>query len=228
MKKSFNQFRPGFLVMLGVFALAGGCKKDNEPTSGLSAKIQNIAPQATLNDLKAKGMGINEGSEPPNIEGIFVVNPMRLLSPYSSEDTYAKGRIIGDQTYKFYEQSGSTIKMEFKEGTTKRPVSTGELSGNGNKFTLFINTDQTLMPENIDYSTLRVISGEIGTGGIINFQTATTLTKKDGDPKNQILIPINQARVWEDGNQLASKTTAFRLAAPDEQSLNHSDCRVNQ
>ncbi|MRS65499.1 hypothetical protein [Larkinella terrae] len=209
MKNSLNQFRPGFLVMLGVFALAGGCKKDNEPTSGLSAKIQTIVPQATLDDLKAKGIRINEGSAPPNIEGIFVVNPMRLLSPYNSDDTYSKGRVIDDQTYKFYEQSGSTIKMEFKEGTTKRPVSTGELSGSGNKFTLFINTNQTLMPENIDYSTLRVISGEIGTGGIINFQTATTLTKKNGDSKNLILIPINQARVWEDGDQLAKKVSTY-------------------
>lgn len=222
-----------FAALLTAAALLGGltsCKKNEDvtPTSGLSASIQAIAPPAALSDLKAKGMVINEGGQPPNVEGIFVVNPMRLLSPYSSDDSYAKGRVIVDYTYKLYEQSGSAIKMEFKEGTTKRLVFTGELSGSGNKFTLFINTTQTLMPENIEYSTLRVISGEVSMAGIINFQTATTLTKKDGDAKNSVLIPINQARVWEDGNQLAQKTSNFRLAAPEPATELASEAMMRQ
>ena len=41
------------------------------------------------------------------------------------------------------------------------------------------------------------------------------ITAKAGDTRNETLIPVGKARVWQDGSQVASKTTTFRMAAPD-------------
>ncbi|RCR66226.1 hypothetical protein [Larkinella punicea] len=209
MKYGFNQFRPGLLVMLGVFALAGGCKKDNEPTSGLSAKIQNIVPQATLDDLEAKGLVVNQGSQPPNIEGVFEISPYRLLSPYGPNDNFRQGRVIGNYKYRFYQQQGDVVQVDYKNASGSE-TGTGKgalLAGSGNKFTLFLETAGT--DSGISFKALDVVSGEIGPDGILNFQIGLTMTQKTGDDKNTRLIPINQARIWEDGDQLAKKVTTY-------------------
>ncbi|AQG78890.1 hypothetical protein [Spirosoma montaniterrae] len=200
-------------------ALLGGvtsCKKD-EAAPGLSAKIQNIVPQAALDDMKAKGLVINEGNTPPNIEGVFEVSPFTLLAPYSSEDTYSKGRVVSNYRYRFTAQNGDEVKMEEKQvgGSNTGTGTASFLSGSGNKFTLFGQVVGT--SSGIANKYLTVITGEMTATGIKDFQYATLITEKTGDVDNLRLIPVNKSRVWIDGNQLASKTNAFRLAAPDPQ-----------
>lgn len=206
------------LAAITLIALANGltsCKKkeDVDPSKGLSVKIQNIVSETALTDLKAKGFTVNEGSQPPNIEGVFISNPMRLLSPYGPNDSYAKGRIIDDYKYRFYAQTGDDLKLDYKNSGTDTGTGQGAfLSGFGNKFTVFIET--TGKSGAVDYKSVKVISGEISTTGIINFQEALTLTSKTNDTGNA-LIPVNQARVWEDGNRLAAKTSTYRIGIAD-------------
>lgn len=202
------------LLIAGLMLTLNACKKETvDPSTGLSTKIQNIVPAAALADLKAKGLVVNEGSQPPSIEGAYLVNPMRLQSPYGPNDGYYKGQVIGDYRYRFYGQVGDEVKLDYKNSGSD--VGTGQgafLSGFGNKFTLFI--ESTGIASGINYKAVKVISGEVTTQGIVNFQEALILTQKTGDTSNTVLIPLNQARVWEDGSQLASKITTFRLATP--------------
>ncbi|GAB3313724.1 hypothetical protein GCM10027299_00990 [Larkinella ripae] len=196
-------------LKIALFLSVIACKKDTEPTSGLSAKIQTIVPQATLNDLKAKGISINEGSSPPNIEGVYEISPKRLLSPYSEKDSYRKGRIISNYKYRFYQQQGDVVQVDFKSAASS-DTGTGKggfLSGSGNKFTLFLEVSG--IDGGIAYKSLDVISGEVSPGGIVNFQAGETLTQKTGDDRDTQLIPVNQARIWEDGDQLAKKISTY-------------------
>lgn len=200
----------GFL--LAVFV--GGCKKsDVDPSKGLSTKIQGIVPKAILDDMKAKGLAVNEGSQPPQLAGIFIASPYTLLSPYGTEDGWQKGKVISDYKFRFYDQVGDEVKLDFKQSSETATGLGSFVSGFGNKFTIFAQTKGT--QNGIQNTQLSVISGEIGADGIINFQYAFTFTEKTGDASNSVLIPVGKSRIWEDGNKLANKTSSFRMAAPE-------------
>jgi hypothetical protein len=202
------------LTLIGLLGSQMGCKKkeDVDPSKGLSTRIQNIVPAAALADLKAKGMIINEGTQPPNIEGIYIASPYRVLAPYGPNDSYQKGRALADYKYRFYEQTGEDIKINYKGGGATGTGTGAFVSGFGNKFTLFVSVSGT--SGGATFKSLEVYTGEISTGGIINYQDSFMITEKN-DPNNA-MIPVNQARVLEDGDGLASRTTTFRMAAEGE------------
>lgn len=210
--KPFAPLRFGVFALALVLALTG-CKKSEE-APGLSAKIQNIVPEAALNDMKAKGLTINEGNTPPNIEGIFETNPYILLAPYGPEDGYVKGRVIPNNRFRFSNQNADEVQLELKQLGSSTNTGSGTasfLAGTGNKFTLFGQIVGN--SNNIPTKTLTVISGEITPTGIKDFQYALLLTEKTGDTNNANLIPVNKSRVWIDGDGLASKVGTFRLSA---------------
>ena len=200
--------------MVALLTGLNACKK-KDVTPGLSAKIQQIVPKATLDDMKSKGLIINEGNTPPNIEGIFQTNPHTLLAQYGPEDNFSVGRQIPDYRYRLTQQKGDDVLLEEKQvnGNSNATGTTSFLAGSGNKFTLF--GELTGTTSGIPNTTLTVISGEITSTGIKDFQYAFVLTKKTGDASNATLIPINKSRVWVDGNALASKISVFRLPATD-------------
>lgn len=200
-------------LLLSTVLFLDGCKK-KDPEPGLSAKIQQIVPQVALDDMKAKGMIINEGNSPPNIEGIFEGNPFTLLTPYGPEDSYAKGRVTTSYRWRFTGQKNDDVQVEEKQlgGTGSSTGTASFLAGSGKKFSLFGQLIGT--QGNASYKQLVVISGEITDTGIKDFQYALLFTEKTGAGSGN-LIPINKARIWIDGNQLASKTTTFRIGAID-------------
>lgn len=204
-----------FGFFLTVFLI--GCQKKEvatDPSKGLSDKIQRIVPQAILDDMKAKGLAINEGSQPPQLAGIFIASPYTLLSPYGTEDSWQTGRVISDYKYRFYDQAGDELKLDIKQSSETATGLGSFVSGFGNKFTIFAETKG--VQSGIQNTQLSVISGELSNDGIINFQFAFTFTDKTGDAGNSVLIPVGKSRIWEDGDKLASKTTSFRMAASDE------------
>jgi hypothetical protein len=205
------------LAVVGLFALfTTSCqpkKVDTDPAKGLSDKIQSIVPKAVLDDMRTKGLVINEGSQPPQLDGIFIASPYTLLSPYGSEDSWQPGRVIDDYKFKFYDQAGDDVKLDIKQSNETATGLGSFVSGFGNKFTIFAQTKG--VQSGIENTQLSVVSGELSATGIINFQYAFTITAKNGDTRNETLIPVGKARVWEDGNQVANKTTMFRMAAPD-------------
>ena len=194
-----------------LFAWAAGCKKKDEDPA-LSAKIQGIVSSQILSDLKAKGLVVNEGNQPPNVEGIFLSNPHRLLSPHGPDDNWKKGEIISDYKYRFYNQKGDDVQLEFKGGSERASGIASFLAGNGNKFSLF--GEQSGESYGISTKVVSVISGELTPAGIQNFQYAFVLTEKGPDPSRK-LIDVGKSRVWEDGNGQANKISTFRRSADE-------------
>ncbi|AQG80388.1 hypothetical protein [Spirosoma montaniterrae] len=204
---------PLIALCLLMLAALSSCKKDEVP--GLSAKIQKIVPQAALDDMKSKGLLINEGNTPPSIEGIFEADPYTLLSPYGPEDGWSKGKVIEKYRYRFSGQQGDEVKLEEKQinGNNTGSGIASFLAGSGNKFTLF--GEVVGSSSGIATKTLTVISGEITSTGIKDFQYAFVLTNKTGDDDDDVLMPVNKSRVWIDGNQIATKVGSFRIPATD-------------
>lgn len=189
----------------------GGCK-----TYDLSANILSIVSQNMIDDLRLRGMNINEGNTPPAISGFFESKPHILLSPYGPGDGYAVGYEFNSYRYRFYDQNMNAQTISFdKKSSVGANTETGVgtfLAGNGNKFTLFAQT--TGISDGITYKSLTVISGEITSTGIKDFQESFVFTEKGPDPTNK-LIDVGQGRIIRDGNSLASKVSSLRLSAEE-------------
>lgn len=197
-------------ALLLVF-LISSCKKKEDLSIGFSDEIQKIVPQAILDDVKAKGMTIHEGKVPPSVEGIFTITPYELLSPYSTDDGWQKGKIIGAYTYKFSGQSNDkkTLLIDYKNADTDRGSGLGAfVAGNGNSFTIFAEIKGT--GSGVDYVTLMIISGEISDNSIKDFQLSLYMKEKNEAPGPGKLIPVNTGRIWFDNDFFSQKTTTFR------------------
>ncbi len=200
-------------LFLSSVLFLNSCKKndDVDPTKGLSAKIQTIVSQQDIDGLRSRGMIVNEGSQPPNIEGIFISSPHTLVSPYGTADSYKPGDTFSNLIIRFSEQSGSdqSAKVEIKTSGSTATGTGGFLSGNGNKFTFFAELD--FVSGSVTGKQVRMFSGEITANGIKDFYT-TIYFKSKNDPNNTQL-PVGASRIIKDSDGLASKRSAFRMAA---------------
>lgn len=202
----------------------GSCTK-KDPAPKLSAKIQQIVPADLLKAMKAQGMPINEGINPPNIEGIFVSDPHTLASTYEG-DSYEVGKVFADFIVKFSNQNNTdgSVSIDTKNGNSIGTGIGGFISGTGNKFSLFAQVDLT--SGTATAKQVRVFSGEITPQGIKGFYS-TLVIKEKNDPFDE-MIGVGKMRIIKDGDGLASKRCTFRLSAegeglPTGQSLVESD-----
>ena len=197
--KMKNQLKTIALVCLIAIFFTAGCKKNEvDPTVGFSAAVQNVAPQATIDALRKLGMTINEGTAPPNVTGIFIESPTVLFATFTG-DTKKKGDKFTDYTYKFYESStdNSSVKVSFKSSAGGSATGLGSVvAGNGNKFTIF--SELTTSSGDV---VINIISGEITTSGVKNWQDSYVLKTE-----------VEKTRIFEDGDGLASATNSFRMA----------------
>lgn len=205
-------------LLFGVTFLSGvltGCKKNDvppdDPTKGFSTEIQGIIPEAIIDDLRQRGMTINEGKVPPKIEGAFRAAPFELVSPFGPEDSYEEGKVINAYDYKFYgHNSKNAISYDFTNYGSDTGNGKGAfVAGNGNSFTIF--SEDSGVSSDIPYKTVAVLSGEITATGIRNFQYAFILKEKTGDADDTVLIPVSKGRIWKDGDGMAEKTSGLRI-----------------
>ncbi|AXE18176.1 hypothetical protein DR864_10700 [Runella rosea] len=209
------------VILLATVMVFNSCKnREEDPTVGFSKEIQKIVPQSIVNDLRAKGMTINEGKVPPTLEGAFRANPYELLSPTGPEDVWAKGKIITAYRYLFSQQTadGKEVKIDYK---SENGVDVGSglgafISGYGNKFTVFAEVKGR--HENVDYTNLIVISGEVTPKGIADLQHSLYLTQKSEGPGRGVLIPVNTGRIWIDKDKLAEKISNYRIGVTEKSS----------
>jgi hypothetical protein len=204
------------------------CKK-NDPEPEFSEAIQTIVSESVISELRSKGMRLNSGKTPPNVEGIFVVNPLTLSAPYGPEDGWEVGQVISDMTYRFYNQTADQkVTYDYKAagGNTTGLGHGALIAGNGTEFTIF-SEESTVRTSGTASTSVAIISGEMTPQGIKNLQYAFVLTSKTGDDDNRELIPVNKSRIWYDGNQLADKGATFRLSSESNQNLQSGKCPLS-
>lgn len=205
------------LAMTFVSGLLPSCHQEtviaDDPTKGFSADIQHIISETIINDLRSRGMIINEGKVPPTIKGAFRVSPFQLLSPFGVDDPYAVDKVINDYVYTFYGQTTTNgISYDYTNSGSDQGTGKGAfVAGNGNRFTIF--SEDAGISRSIPYKTVAVMSGELTSVGIRDFQYAFVMKEKTGDPGNTTLIPVNAGRIWFDGDKLAALSSGGRLGA---------------
>jgi hypothetical protein len=216
-----------FLITI-IVCIYSSCKKDN-PNVGLSPKIQKIVPQVILDEIKSKGMKINEGSVPPLIEGIYFVSPFELISPYGVRDRSKKGDIFDNYIYRFSGQSSDkqTVIVDYKNPSSS-DIASGLgsfVAGNGNYFTIFAEVKGTV--SFVDYTSLIIISGEIAEKGIKNLQQSLYITQKNEAPEEGILIPLNTGRILFDNDFISEKRSSYRLGVEESSKSKQFSASMN-
>ena len=203
MKRTIYAF---FTVLCALFVMVSCSKSDdnsggnsgnnngnNGGNNGQSLNIpmeaKAIIPEETLQQIKTQGMPIYEGTNPPNIEGIYLLDNLRF---HYSSDPGEKGFTKGDKAvnykYRFYGQNGVKLKSDYralKFGVNDIATGSGAIiSGSGNNFTVFLN--HAAHTEGVKNNDIILISGEITSEGIKDLVLTLTVTEKE-DANNQIM-----------------------------------------
>ena len=206
-----------FCVAIGTLLAISCSKSENSvekqvKTSGFNipAEAKAIIPEEFIGKMAANGMTINEGTNPPNIQGIFATGILKMIYTSLNYDTFPIGKEIESYRFKFYEQRGTKIKTDYiNEDILANDQATGRgtiISGNGNKFTAYLDMDIT----DIEIKTrdVSVLSGEITTEGIKNFQYAFLKMEKTGDFSER-MVPVGTIRIWISKDKLAIKKQEY-------------------
>lgn len=197
------------LLILFSTMLLSACLKENVDTLVLpplryALPINDVIPSDILAEVE-KYMPIYTGETPPEIEGVYVVNPNELV--IASAEDIAPGSLAANDTVKFSNQNVKTnvITFERKQRTENEFSDFVSLLGSNNNFTAYFNAEgQT--DEGINYKTATIISGTVSADGIVDYYKAFIITEKDPDP-NEVLFPAKAFRIFKDGNSLASNTS---------------------
>lgn len=197
---------------LMVTALVGSlflvsCKKDKDDSKGPfeNKTITDVIPAEFVNELKEAGMKVYTGDTPPNIEGVFELNPYRFDFANYTEDPVPPA--IGS-IYSY------TIKVQFSDqkadgnlnvlfntsfyNTLTDPFITGE----GNNFTVCFNHSSDSHGANFRSNYEYVISGTVEGNKIKNLQFAnvglsTTQNEQGKTVRGQITIDSDADGVSE-------------------------------
>jgi len=176
------------IAAIAVAAMAG-CKKDENPPAvdekGLTADIHKIIPEKYLEEMVKSGFVVHGGNTPPQIEGVYLANPLELVANRTSSSKIAEH---WDMYVTYYAQNNKnlTIKADYRMDGDKGEMTVsgqgGFIVGKDNKFTIFI--DCTREQGGYKAKTVEVFSGEIAAGGISNYQWGVLMVEDNGDPLN--------------------------------------------
>jgi hypothetical protein len=197
---------------------------NNNPITGtttydsLPKAIQNLVSEAIVDTLKAAGMKINVGNIPPIINGIYLLSP--YLCVFENTSTLSiVGDTVDEYKIEFSNQNNTNLTISYKTKDVTNPGVDSSASdstfitGSGNSFTAYLLTSGT--ENNTYYTDVEIISGEITSNGISNFQQSLYLRSKVGDPTDTALSAVGTILLYEmsaDGTGTAYTTTAYRPA----------------
>ena len=164
----------------------GNNQNNNGSTNGNNSKSLNIPveakaiiPEETLHQIRAQGMPIYEGTNPPNIEGIYLLDNLRFHYSSDPGENYK---------YRFYQQNGVKLKSDYralKFGVNDIATGSGAIiSGSGNNFTVFLN--HAAHTEGVKNNDITLISGKLTPEGIKDLVLTLTVTQKE-DMGNRIM-----------------------------------------
>jgi len=155
----------------------GGDYKLPIPDDGLPPEIHDIIPPEIFEKFEELGIEINAGHNPPNIEGKFKVSPYVLVKS-NFKDNYKPGYTFADMLITFSNQNSTnqTVICDYINGNEEGNGLGALISGNGNKFSVFVKTNGTI--GGYPYSVVYIYSGEITPTGIKNFYIAGIVTKE--------------------------------------------------
>lgn len=173
-------------------------------------RINQVVPERLLDEIE-EYIPVFYGINPPNVEGQYVMSPEELI--YDSTYGYDPGYVFSDLYFQFLNQDMVNNSLDYKEKQGESSgLGTGAfISGEGDHFSVFFNTDKTAVFSDytVYYKTALVLSGTKTKDGIKDMYRAFVVVEKSDDPNNHI-IPVDAIRILKDGDGLCSTTNYFK------------------
>ena len=222
--KNKNNIRLLIAMVAIIFAAATtSCKKNDavitpttplDSTIGLPQAVINQVPDSIIQKLKDLGMPINEGIAPPNVEGIYVGSPWKLVA--SNFDDFEVGHLFTDLRVKFTSQNNNAqeIKVQSKTGTTISDDVTAYISGHDSLFSIFVITNNNKI-ENGDTTDIqqfvRVFSGvKLSSESSIKNLRSALMSLKEIKNTTNAFLKAGQGRLIFDSDLVSDAQTTFR------------------
>jgi hypothetical protein len=196
----------GWMMILSVLALVlVSCNKDDEKDGKFSEDIQNFVSDETLEALDDLGMVINEGLEPPDMEGTYVASPFEMTATSIEDDNYDIGQVISDYYFRLYDQDNDdlTIKLDYYNGGEEGSGLGGFISGDGKEFSVFIEVESEY--QGYEATILQVISGKMTEDGIEDLYFSNWMLDNNGNEGN-VWIDEETGRVFIDSDGMSPFT----------------------
>ncbi|MFT3794417.1 hypothetical protein [Flavobacterium sp.] len=169
---------------------------------GSHESVQNYLNPELLETMEGLGLHVNLGNTPPNVTGQFLDSPNVLEA--SNIENSTPGTIFADTyfTIRNFNPLTNSIDISYTTpGNTETSAAVGAVvSGHGNQFTIFAKHKVTHEAGTAD--SVMVVSGQLTSEGIVDFQFATFMLDNHGLPT---FIANNKGRLFHDGDNLAEK-----------------------
>jgi hypothetical protein len=197
-----NLFKLLFLILLLV-----SCSDDDDSGTGdFDGSIQSLEQFYTpelVQALEDLGFIINEGSEPPNIEGVFFGSP--IILDESSVPGDEIGSVFSDYILTFLNQDNQNLQVDFQgqSGSQSDDGFGSLISGENNTFSVYLKTTSQI-EDSVTVETAFAISGKLIVEGIENLQIAVLMLDDKGDPDG-IYIENNTGRLLYDSDLFSPK-----------------------
>lgn len=196
----------GLLPIIAAAALMfTACGSDDEDPvntdSYEDSRITSVVPAQYLNQIR-NHMKINDGLNPPLIEGIYLMHVSTLVF-----DSYnASPRDTFDDAYlNFYDQNTANKTVKLMESGGTEGTGTGAyISGEGNNFTVFLNMSGS--SHGFTYKEAVIISGTKTSEGIRNMEYCLLMIENN-DYDAQYIMKPGHFRIIKDGDGMSETTT---------------------
>ncbi len=225
--KNKNTFRLLVAMVAIVFAASiTSCKKNDavilpttpiDSTIGLPQAVINQVPDSIIQKLKDLGMPINEGIAPPNINGIYLATPWKLVA--SNFDDFEVGHLFSDLKVKFTNQNNTRqeINTQTKSSGTISDETVSFISGHDSLFSVFIitNFNKIVGSDTTDIQQfVRVFSGVKSTSdvSIKHLRSALMSLKEIKSTTANTFLKVGQGRLIFDSDLVSETQATFRLS----------------
>lgn len=195
---------------------------------GEEPRIETVVPPTILDKMKPY-ITVYEGINPPNINGCFIIDPMcAVYCEDQGNGGYNPGDKVISTLVKFSNQNNNKLTLDYVDrainGQSDIAGHGAYISGSGNNFTAFFNTEGTM--SEIPVRTALVISGTKNSTGISNIRYAFVMVDKGSDPENK-LMKEGVFRVFKDVDGLAQNAN-WSTTKSFSENLNLLNCMSNK
>lgn len=187
------------MAFLSCKSNSSGDTNDTKSEDEIVSDMLTTKQQTILKDL---GMPINEGMNPPDITGFYLCDDFDCVE--DTTDLFLQNLTY---YYNFHGKDGNNILVDYYN-SYKSDIGKGKgayIFGEGNKFSVYM--EATGAVGTITYTTVSIYSGTLTADGIKGFTQGFIMTSKTGDDDDSVLMPVNAARIYEEGDALAQALT---------------------
>ena len=177
-------------------------KSSNSLSTTINEEYISLSTQEALEEY----MPIYEGSDPPVIEGTYLISTMEAV--YASDGGFYEGELSYDMKIRFTNQNTEENMLSYYEECVDYEddyASSDEVNiiGSGDDFTTYFIASGSYL--DVNYEEALLISGTLTSSGIEDIYYAFVMLEKGSDP-DYYLMDEGEYRIFKDGDNLAEET----------------------